>query len=347
MSPMFDELSKWPHALEKGFYRGAQFVADHCSALPTRIHDIVFVGMGGSGIAGRIMTQILARRESVRTHVVEGVSLTVQLRALSRETTLFCVASYSGNTWETLAVLEQAYNEGFFIVSLTHGGVMAAYASDKRVPTINLPTSLTPRSALPDFLGILFGLCDRLGLASLESMILCWATHAVQNKAYFMDQENFAPFVSACKGAHMLHIWGLPHDTDALARRAQTQCNENSKFVAVYGAFPEVVHNLIVGLFQPDNVGHVIILFATDFIEKSLKIALKALENEAHRVGMRLYKPPVLGDTWEEQFFHGMLWADYASCYLGQQTDVALVPVDVIDRYKQQVEFLRAQNTEA
>ena len=51
--------------------------------------------------------------------------------------------------------------------------------------------------------------------------------------------------------------------------------------------------------------------------------------------GVRLYKIPVLGDTFEHQLFDIIFWADFASYFLGLAKGVDVVSVEIIEQLKQ------------
>ncbi len=59
--------------------------------------------MGGSGIAGRIIKTFLDKKSGIPSFVIESTSLPEFVDT----DTLAIVVSYSGNTWETVDVLEE------------------------------------------------------------------------------------------------------------------------------------------------------------------------------------------------------------------------------------------------
>jgi hypothetical protein len=76
-------------------------------------------------------------------------------------------------------------------------------------------------------------------------------------------------------------------------------------------------------------------LFHTDFILPRLQIAIDAACDILKQKGLILYKVPVLGDTFEEQLFDMILWADFASYYLGMLRGADVISVKIIDTLKE------------
>lgn len=330
---MLQELGLWPQKIKDGLQSAHEFNQENAGWLPSQPTNIVFVGMGGSGIAGRIVHAMLQKHSSFPSMVIEGPSLPKHITKNS----LAFVSSYSGNTWETLAVLDELLARGVSVVGLTHGGKVAQRLGQENMPYVALPASKTPRSALGTFLGVLWGLLDEMGVLAAKNIAQKTIDHAHQHIPMLSDSAYFADFLALARDKASFFVWGIADDSDVIARRAQTQFNENSKIAAVYSQFPELAHNLLVGMADTSSEGAVAILFATDFASDQLCKAYRALEQIISQAGVKLYKPPVLGDTWEEQLFHGILWSDYASCHLGMARGVDLVSVDAIDRYKEKL----------
>jgi hypothetical protein len=87
----------------------------------------------------------------------------------------------------------------------------------------------------------------------------------------------------------------------------------------------ETFHNLLDSLHEREFF----------HVSPSLKKAADATEEILLENGVDLYKPPVLGDTFENQLFNMILWADFASCYVANQRNVAIDSVRLIDRLKE------------
>lgn len=327
---MLREALLWDKKLREGVELAEVFRENYGLRLPKHIKKIAFVGMGGSGIAGRIIKTFLDRSTDTISWTLDGIDLP---GAIDTDTLAF-VVSYSGNTWETLEVLEKLCDRFIPTIILAHGGQAIEIAETKNLPFALVPESATPRSALGHFLGFLLGVLDDLKVVNGRFIIQQWIKHAEIFMPKFSDSEFFKDFLYAANGYETFHIWGISGDTAACAYRAQTQFNENSKVHAVCSILPELCHNLLVG-FSNVKSSPLVVFAATGFLPVKLVKTIEVVTQLCHEKGVALYKIPVLGDTFEAQSFNVILWADFASCYLASSRHVDAEPVAIIDMLKE------------
>ena len=331
---MLEEIALWSEKLKDGLQIAHDFHFEHGGQLPKNIKKIIFVGMGGSGISGRVVKTILDKKSTIPSFIVDGT----ELPAFVDTETLAVVISYSGNTWETVDILDQLVEKFIPTICLAHGGKVAQIAESKNLPFILLPESMQPRTALGTFLGITLGLFDLMGICEGKTIIARFQKVLTEYMLKFQDDPSyFTPFLDAVDDYEQLHVWGISGDSAAFAYRAATQFNENSKVQAVFSAFPELNHNLLVG-FTDCNKPPFVLFFATEFLSRKLQTSVDVVSKLLKEKGVVLYKPPVLGDTWEEQLFHIILWADFASVYFGKNRGVDLAPVILIQELKKRFE---------
>jgi glucose/mannose-6-phosphate isomerase len=327
---MLKELALWPQKLKEGVRLAKDFVGRYEAMIPRHITNIVFVGMGGSGIAGRIIKTFIDRKSAISACVIDSCDLPANIGV----NTLAIVVSYSGNTWETLAVLSQLSERFIPTIVLASGGKAVEYAEKKNIPFVLIPQAAAPRAALGYFLGFIVELLDMLNLLHDAPKIDVLCRHAELYMPKFEDEQFFKKFLCAVSGYDFFHIWGISGLSGAFAYRAQTQFNENSKVQAVYSSFPELTHNLING-FEKFDKNPCVIFFTLDFLPVTLSKAVEAACEILHQKGVVLYKPPVLGNTLEEQLFNIILWSDYASYYLGKARGIDVEGVKIITALKE------------
>lgn len=322
-------ISQWSSAL----VRSAQVVGEQAHLLSSlrdaRPNSVAFVGMGGSGIAGRLIKLLMSAESTVPVTVVEGMQLPRRCDA----DTLTIVSSYSGNTWETLELFEQGLQRHVPMVVLASGGRLAQRAREEGVPLFVVPTGWVPRAALPLFLGSILSILEHLDLYAGLRVVREWQQHWHAVSAQVSDRAQYQELTMLLLDASFCHVWGVTDDSDALAYRLQTQLNENSKIAAVYSAFPELNHNLLVGFDDARQVAPVICLMS-DFAPELLKMSLASVENTLATNGILLYKPALLGDTWRNQLAYALWWADFASLYVGQTRGCDITQTRLIDSVK-------------
>ena len=107
---MYKVYDQWPELQEKS-YSSSQDVVDF-----DKIDHIVFAGMGGSGAIGDILSSILSKT-NIHVAVVKGYHLpnTVDSK------TLVVTTSVSGNTAETLSVLDSARKTKCKVIAFSSG----------------------------------------------------------------------------------------------------------------------------------------------------------------------------------------------------------------------------------
>lgn len=326
------DITLWPEKLKEGLDLGLNFYEAANVKLPKHIKKIAFVGMGGSGIAGRIVKTFLDRKSSICSLIVDSPELPASIDS----DTLAIVVSYSGNTWETLDALNTLIEKFIPTIVISHNGRASEIAAAKNLPLCVMPESATPRSALGHLLGFLCGLFDRMGILDGKKMVELFCRHADTYIPKFVDPAFFQEFLYAANGCDFFHVWGISGDSAAFAYRAQTQFNENSKIQAVFSALPELAHNLMVGFSKFQNKP-LVVLYHTDFLNAHLYTSIQAICEILKEKGVLLYKPPVFGNNLEEQLFNIILWSDFASCYLGKARDVEVDSVKIIDELKNRI----------
>ena len=187
---MLEELNLWTKKIKDGLQIAHDFHFEHSAQLPKKIKKIAFFGMGGSGIAGRIVKTFLDKKCEIPSFVIDSP----ELPDFIDTDTLAFVISYSGNTWETLDALNQLTEKFIPTIVMSHGGKAAQIAESKNLQYILLPESPQPRAALGNFLGLILGLLDLMGIFPGKEILDAFIKHVdvylpklEEGKAYFAD----------------------------------------------------------------------------------------------------------------------------------------------------------------
>jgi len=212
-----------------------------------RFDSVVFAGVGGSAVGGKVIVDWLWDEAELPMVLARGY----HLPAFVEDGTLVFVVSYSGNTEETLSMLDEALSAGASIVSVTSGGRLEEISVERNLPIVRMPTGYKPRAAFPHQFFSLATVLNRLGLikeswgeldeafATVEALRdeLAVESSIEKNlaKKLALQLENKIPMVYASR---LL---------ESVAYRMGTQLNENSKVPAGSAAFPEAFHNAVLG----------------------------------------------------------------------------------------------------
>ena len=137
---MYRVYDKWPELAENGYN-------SNLKQLELKTTHIVFSGMGGSGAIGDIFSSILSKTD-VHVDVVKGY----HLPKTAGRNSLVVITSISGNTDETMSVLEQALTSNCNIIAFSSGGKMKEFCEKKSIEFRQIQMEHSPRASFIGFL---------------------------------------------------------------------------------------------------------------------------------------------------------------------------------------------------
>jgi glucose/mannose-6-phosphate isomerase len=294
--------------------------------------NVIFGGMGGSGIVGDILSDYC--RESVDIPV--SACRTFKIPKFVGKQTLFVAISYSGETQETLGQVNQAVKQGARIVVITSGGKLLSKAKGEEIPYLQVPADLPPRLALPELVAsaiFVMGsakLIDTKRLLSEAARSLTDLVEAVKPTVPF--QSNPAKLIAQTLVNRLPLLIG-DESYGSVLRRFKNEINENSKMPAVYFTLPEGYHDDIEGLRSLEQLtdSQPIILRSNDELEGQRR----AREQLVRLLG-ELGFPSILefegkGKDMLSYLLTAITFADYVSVYLAalrglDPTELKLIP---------------------
>ena len=111
---------------------------------PAEVESVVIAGLGGSGIGGKIVSQLVWDKCTVPISLVNDY----RIPSWVNEHTLFVATSYSGNTEETLSALGEAIQNNARIAAITAGGKLNLLCRERKLNCIEIPSGQPPRTSL-------------------------------------------------------------------------------------------------------------------------------------------------------------------------------------------------------
>lgn len=302
--------------------------------------ELVAVGaMGGSAIAADLTAALFADRLPRPLLVVRDY----QWPACVGRAALAVLASYSGNTEETLALYQQARARGAPCVVLTTGGTLGAWSERDGVPALRLPTGMPPRAALYSAWVALTALLGRL--AWIDDPLPAWREAAAELRRLAdgwgtrrPEEANPAKQLARSLAGRFVFIYAADR-LAPLATRWRNQLNENAKLLAHSAVVPELNHNEIVGWERPGAPGReataVLLRDGVERREVERRLALTA--EYLGRCGVRVVEAPVpSGDRLARAC--GLAWlGDYVSFYLAMLNGVDPTPIASLDEFKRRL----------
>jgi glucose/mannose-6-phosphate isomerase len=321
---------QWAEAL--GRARAAENLPD-----ASGIRNVVFCGMGGSGIAGDVVAALEPR---VPVIVSKGYGIP----AFTGPDTLVIAASYSGNTEETLSAFAQARDAGARMVCITTGGKLASLAEDEKLPNIEPVKGLQPRAALASLAVPAIVVLERLGVLDDQSRALAdtedllRARTADLGRARPLVENEAKQFALALDGKIPL-VWGQEGVLAVAAIRWRCQINENAKAPAFSSVLSELDHNEIVG-YDPGvpalkDIALVVLRAPGEHPRQTLRIAA-TLDAIGEKVG-GVMEAWGTGASPLARMMTTIALGDFASAYLALLRGVDPSPVPVIEGLKKRL----------
>ena len=251
---MYKTYENWPEIAKQSYYK-------KFDKLDVKdIDHIVFAGMGGSGTIGDIFSSILSKT-NIHVSVVKGYSLPKTVN----ERTLIMCTSISGNTEETLSILENAKKSNARFVSMSSGGKMEDFCEKNNLKFYKIKKDHSPRASLLGFLYAALNIFEEIIQINKNDVNESIKSLYELKKGILVDslyKKNMAiELAEWIKEIPMLYYpWGL----ESVAIRFKNSMQENAKKHVMYEDVIETCHNGIVSWEKSSNVQPILIRGSND-----------------------------------------------------------------------------------
>ena len=289
--------------------------------------NVVITGLGGSGIGGRIASQHVHKEARCPIETYNNYYLPGYVDHKS----LVIACSYSGNTEETLAAMEQALAKGSRVVVITSGGQMLEIAKQKGLDHIVIPGGNPPRTMLAYSLVQQFYVLHHFGIIGngFEG--------AIKNAAAMLEEEKedikkkAKELTSALVGRRLV-IYSEAN-TEAVAIRFRQQVNENSKELCWHHAIPEMNHNELVGWAGGrDDIAVVLFRHKTDHERTQIRMGIN--KDVFSKYTPNVHEVWSKGDTAFARQLYLINLGDWVSFYWAEAKKVDPSEIEVINMLK-------------
>lgn len=294
------------------------------------IQNIIITGLGGSGIGGTIISELVSDSCPVPVIINKDYFLPHFVNTHS----LVIISSYSGNTEETLQAMEQALAKHAQIICVTSGGKVQEIAKQNNLDIITIPGGNPPRSCIGYSLVQLVKIFTHYNFAPAKLMedikksidLLVASQDQITEEAQKIAKTllNKIPVIyslGSCEGVSV---------------RFRQQINENSKMLCWHHVLPEMNHNELVG-WTTKNESLAVITFHTSFdydrTEKRYEICKPIFEKLSSGVTDIFAK----GDSKLEQFMYLINIGDWISVYIADLRAIDPVEVNIINQLKNEL----------
>jgi glucose/mannose-6-phosphate isomerase len=291
------------------------------------IRNILICGLGGSGIGGTIVSDIISSKINIPIAATKDYSIP----NFVNEHTLVIANSYSGNTEETLYALEKCQARGAEIAVITSGGKLKTIAEENKYNNIIIPGNQPPRAMFGYAFTELFFMLNHYGIiddsfkSDFDKAINLIDTEKadIQKQAMNLAKKMYkqTPVIYVAKGF------------EGVAVRFRQQLNENSKMLGWHNVVPEMNHNELLGWrTNVDDLAVVYFRNKCDYDRNQIRMDInkKVISKFTSNITEIWSK----GDSLIENSLYHISVGDWTSWYLSEMNNVDAIEIDVIDFLK-------------
>ena len=254
---MYKIYDKWPEIARESFE------SNQDSIYFENVNHIVFAGMGGSGAIGDIFSSILSKTK-IHVNVVKGYVLPQTVDS----NTLVIVVSVSGNTVETLSVLESAYKMKSKIVVFSSGGIMQEYCTKNDIQYRIIPQHHSPRASFTAYLYTMLNVLQHtLQIKQGDIIESITELEKLGKKISSSNLTNENPAISLAGWICGIPIIYYPVGLQSVSVRFKNSLSENAKLHAITEDVIEACHNGIMSWRRKSNVHPILIEGQDDHIK--------------------------------------------------------------------------------
>lgn len=313
------------------------------------IKNIVVIGMGGSAIGGDLTRTYLSSKLLVPFEVCRHYVLPEYVD----DETLVIAVSYSGNTEETLAAVEDALTRKAMMVAISTGGLLGEICEVNQIPMATLPEGWQPRAAIGYTFIPLVMFLEKIGLAKDVAKELETVVDSLQKfrDGYIEDQpveQNPTKKLAEKIHGRIPIIYSGPTLMDAVAVRFKGQLCENGKNLAFANHFAEFNHNELVGwskTIEPFKDKLIVIMLRDAGDHPQIRKRMNIVKDIIQNLEVELVEVHSKGAVRLERMFSLIQIGDFTSYYLAVLNEVDPTPVDVINDLKNALEMDKVMST--
>jgi glucose/mannose-6-phosphate isomerase len=305
-------------------------------SLSKKYTRVCVLGMGGSALGANIVDMYIQKMSQYGEFPYVSVEphRSYNLPLQSTENTLHIVCSHSGNTEETLSVLQEITEKKFPVVGVSSGGKLEQICGEQNIPFIKLPIpfeNFQPRMASGHFFSVLLGIMIQGGLVpeKVKDDIL---NQVDQLEKDIQGQESLGKEIASFLYTKTPLIY-TTEQWKYLAMIWKIKINENAKTPAFWNYFPELNHNEMVGFTQPQADFAFLLLRERNDDPRILR-RYEVFEEIMLKKGFSLKKVDIQSNSVYTTIFSTLALGDWASYYLALSYGIDPTPVDMVETFK-------------
>jgi glucose/mannose-6-phosphate isomerase len=294
------------------------------------INSVLICGLGGSGIGGAIVADILSKKIAIPILLNKDYDIPNHLG----KDTLVIINSYSGNTEETLSALELCYKRQANIAIITSGGKLRDFALNQQINNIIVPAGHPPRAMFGYAFVEIFYTLHHYNLINDDFK------YDLRNAIKLLDEKKETIKQSAKSLAKNLHkttpIIYVASGFEGVAVRFRQQINENSKMLCWHHVIPEMNHNELLG-WRTNIESLSVVFFRNNCDHQRNQIRMNISRKVISKYTENITEIWSKGDSLIENSLYHINLGDWTSWYLSEQNNVDAIEIDVINYLKEKL----------
>jgi len=300
------------------------------------IRNIIYLGMGGSAIAGDIIRESLFDNLKIPVQV----NRSYDIPAFCSKDSLIVACSYSGDTEETLSAVTKAMEKGAQVAVVTSGGTLGKLADNNKWTILTVPGGLPPRQAF----GYMFFSVLRLFISidaclitetEIDNIIKLSSKVTLQNNHTLSNGRILSKEIARQIQNKMPIIYSPAPYFGCVAIRWKNQFQENAKSMAFCNVIPEMNHNEIVGweMEHTSLKDFIVIFLETENVNPRIAARINLTKNIIRDKGGNIVEIFAEGDTYLEQILYFIILGDWVTYYLAlfnEKDPLAILNIDYL-----------------
>lgn len=302
---------------------------------------IVFTGLGGSAIGADFVKSYLYSES--RIPII--VSREYEVPAYVDSSTLVFVASYSGNTEETLSAYKEVKSRGATIIAISSGGTLKEFALKDKITFIAIPQGIPPRCAFGYQSIIPLVVLGKLGLIKDHAPYVNQAIRILEELSNnslspkIAQKDNIAKALAAGLHNKFAVIYSPSVHFDFCSIRMRGQIAENSKALASSHVFPEMNHNEIVGWANPKKLfkDFAVVMLRDKGVHPRVSLRMDITRDILKKEGLKVFEVWSRGEELLSRIFSLVFIGDFISYYLAILYGIDPTPVERVTYLKNEL----------
>ena len=262
---MYKIYNQWPKIARDAYESNQESVI-----FKDDIDHIVFAGMGGSGSIGDLFSSILSKSD-IHVSLIKGYLLPKTVD----KNTLVVVTSVSGNTAETLTVLNSAKKKDCNLIAFSSGGKIEEFCKNNQITFRKIPLFHSPRASLINFTYSILKILN--SILPIEKKDIIESLNELDEIKKQIDSHNLSesnPALDLANWISGIPIIYYPYGLQSAATRFKSSLQENAKTHVIMEDVIEACHNGIVSWEKPSIVQPILLQGNEDYVKTKERFAI-------------------------------------------------------------------------